>query len=761
MGDFLTSISTDHLISHRNNSPSVLQLDGPIAGFSSLVAVLLGLAYWWMAWGLESSALSVALRATGVGLFLIHSPRLAHRIVEWRGYMAQDGGLDDVWRLLAPVAALLVVSLAGLISVESLSGGALLLIDLLGWGCACVRAVHCLCHFGMIRIAGAIFAALILAAFLAGVAWGEGYQNPLALAGVANGHCSKDTVFHASIAAMIKTYGVPSTGLDGLPYVPYHFGTHWLFARLSDLLGISVFDFYNGPFALIFIPFLLYSLFVLSIALFECFFDGQDQESPTRMGPEFWLVTLASIIGVLPDYLSKATTLNWDFVFVSESYSVAVATSLYGLAAFLIWWRSAHGSRFTGTRWDLMLLWFVFPLLLGVIGLLKISVCLLLFAMATYFFFRLKLYAHKATALAWGIAAASTAVVFLVTFNPSYSNRGVQLFAFAKMFTSPTEWGWLYTLMFSWPLVAMFLCLRWAQCRTWAHVAKAWVDRRTLLVEFLLLTTVLGAMPGLLIRHESSFYFSDYQHWLAVPVVLASCLAWRRRPRGERGTRALGGASVGWLLGAPALLGACLTLFPNTLVRLFNAAEYSARQVGGLADYPEEDEDHPFSYSRVIWSLSSHLHSRAMDAHARINQPGTIVAELRALQRLPRTVRRRTALYIPKSNRTYWDLIGIGKAGPGGTRNDTAPFLAPALAEMVMLNGLPDQVDKRLAAKGFGYSSYADQNGAFPASSHDSSRAELCERARKWGCDQIVILEASADGMTRRSVIDCSTPPAK
>ena len=45
---------------------------------------------------------------------------------------------------------------------------------------------------------------------------------------------------------------------------------------------------------------------------------------------------------------------------------------------------------------------------LGIIGMLKISVCLLLFASASYFLVRLKMYARKEMFLAWGIAAACT-----------------------------------------------------------------------------------------------------------------------------------------------------------------------------------------------------------------------------------------------------------------------------------------------------------------------------------------------------------------
>lgn len=72
-----------------------------------------------------------------------------------------------------------------------------------------------------------------------------------------------DTLFHISISNMIVNYGVASTGLDGLPFIPYHFGTHFLFGILKRFTGNDIFFFYHISYAVVFIP-----LFFKYIVLF-------------------------------------------------------------------------------------------------------------------------------------------------------------------------------------------------------------------------------------------------------------------------------------------------------------------------------------------------------------------------------------------------------------------------------------------------------------------------------------------------------------
>ncbi|MEB3195568.1 MAG: hypothetical protein VKP62_00035 [Candidatus Sericytochromatia bacterium] len=68
-----------------------------------------------------------------------------------------------------------------------------------------------------------------------------------------------DLPFHASIAAMIKNYGVTSTGLHGLVYTPYHVLSHALMASISLLSGGPVVMVYAVAHWILFAPLLLVS----------------------------------------------------------------------------------------------------------------------------------------------------------------------------------------------------------------------------------------------------------------------------------------------------------------------------------------------------------------------------------------------------------------------------------------------------------------------------------------------------------------------
>ncbi|MCW5205739.1 hypothetical protein VU08_02240 [Desulfobulbus sp. F5] len=74
------------------------------------------------------------------------------------------------------------------------------------------------------------------------------------------GEVCQDTLFHASIAAMIKNYGVSSTGLHGLVEVPYHTFSHVLMASISLISGIGVVEVYGVANHILLAPFLIFSI---------------------------------------------------------------------------------------------------------------------------------------------------------------------------------------------------------------------------------------------------------------------------------------------------------------------------------------------------------------------------------------------------------------------------------------------------------------------------------------------------------------------
>lgn len=133
------------------------------------------------------------------------------------------------------------------------------------------------------------------------------------------GMVHQDTLFHASIAAMLKNYGVISTGLNGLVEIPYHAFSHILMAAVSILSGCNVLEVYGVAPLVLFSPLLIFSVTASSAML--------DQSEQLSL-PIAWGLT-ALLLSILPWLFSPWAV--WDSFFVSESYLVSLGVFVLGL----------------------------------------------------------------------------------------------------------------------------------------------------------------------------------------------------------------------------------------------------------------------------------------------------------------------------------------------------------------------------------------------------------------------------------------------
>src|SRR5207249_3920401 len=73
-----------------------------------------------------------------------------------------------------------------------------------------------------------VIGTIVFSVFLASAVWGvptsgTGFLSPLFQEDLIRGSANQDTLFHSSIANIFLNYKVPSTGLDGNPYLVYHY----------------------------------------------------------------------------------------------------------------------------------------------------------------------------------------------------------------------------------------------------------------------------------------------------------------------------------------------------------------------------------------------------------------------------------------------------------------------------------------------------------------------------------------------------------
>jgi len=132
------------------------------------------------------------------------------------------------------------------------------------------------------------------------------------------GQVHQDTLFHASIAAMIKNYGLVSTGLHGLVETPYHALSHTLFAGISLLSGVGVIEVYGVANWVFFAPILIFTIVICSAMLHKT--------NQLNM-PLAWGITCLLLIAS-PRLLQPWGV--WDSFFVSESYLVSLGLFLVG-----------------------------------------------------------------------------------------------------------------------------------------------------------------------------------------------------------------------------------------------------------------------------------------------------------------------------------------------------------------------------------------------------------------------------------------------
>lgn len=131
----------------------------------------------------------------------------------------------------------------------------------------------------------------------------------------------QDTVFHASVAAMIKTYGVVSTGLHGLVPIDYHVLSHRLVAGLSSLSGVPVLEVYG------IVPIVFLGPWLLFCCAWAAGRIGGSAAEPLRA----WMAVCALllVLALLP--LERWAV--WDSYFVSESYTLALGLLVLALPA--------------------------------------------------------------------------------------------------------------------------------------------------------------------------------------------------------------------------------------------------------------------------------------------------------------------------------------------------------------------------------------------------------------------------------------------
>ncbi|HET6544620.1 MAG TPA: hypothetical protein VFG46_29245 [Chryseolinea sp.] len=491
--------------------------------------------------------------------------------------------------------------------------------------------------------------------------------KPYILEGWAFGTDKIDTLFHISIAQMIKTYGVPSTGLDGVPFMNYHWGSHWIFAQLSNFLDLPVVVIYQLGFPAIIAPLLFRTFLSFTIQVKQQY---KPENEGSKLNFFFWIIFLAIIIGFTK---SAAAGNDWAAYFTggssltllmlwSESYTVSIILMFALLSAVLNFWIQKDKLPVASQS---IFLFFLLPILIALLGMAKISTLFVVCCLMGYFFLRLKLFKSILLSAGMFVAALTSLAVFKVVFEPGENHGGFELFSFYTNFQINIP---LFILLFYiWTFI--FIGVYFFKERLGdAHFTKIFFTNKSIPIECVLVASVAGFIPTMILRIQNydSLYFTEIQMWISSALLLVYVPFYRYN---------YNYSSRKWVLVTIPCLALVTIFYINTRVFAMTVLGESINTHKYLFYGEKKFGKLRFRHVlREVYALKGRLSNN--------NKVLTFLLKLKELDTLPLEEKRETLVYV--DFRTLMKRIDYD----WGLYCHNIPFIVPSLSGMAMVDGI-------------------------------------------------------------------------
>ena len=712
-----------------------------LAVLSAVVAVMLGAIFWVARTGFDNPGGPV-IKSVVLSVFIGTAPLTARTLLRLN---RKPYGWVTSYSFLSLASVVVTALLGWMVALTGLNAFYLFAL-------AAVPGLG-LAGRGFFRSHGGTRSVLLLAGaalfaqWCAGVVWGRIYKNPLFLENLqSTGVVHHDSLAVMALGSMLRTYGVASTGIDGLTYMPYHWGTPWMFAQFCNLLDTRLLDFYQLGYVVMFAPFFFAAPVAVATEIMHS--RGPAETFTASRKKWFWAAFLAATIGVIPIEARDALAVYTSNLTISESYGVAVPMALLLAGTAVIFWRgSAERLASSARLWmgDKVFLLAVMPLGLVFLGLMKLSLMILAFLLAVYLAVRIRLHRRAAGQAAVAVATVLVFVSYQMFSLPAH-REGLAPLDFLRENVPRAWWPFFPLVHVFWSWLYVGLRLVQERVSTFGDLIAGLRERRLLDVEAVLVVALAGILPGLVIHIDggSAFYFSDVQRWLALSLLLAMTPLALKRSMSEvavpRNRFRPFGVKMSVVAGSLFAVPFALTLARNaTHWTLIAARENSATRA---AIYPAAQvETIPPGISGLLQLTNSTAIRNGLSGERNFR----IVEQLRQLGDLAVSERRRTALFIPQAETRYWEIL----TRPGACAFSS--LVAPALTEMAMIDGMPPVGCKLSSYYGFGQ--YAPRNRMQTAD--DGNVPRLCANARAWGLDRLMILRFDDAGFMNVQRADC------
>ena len=682
--------------------------------FTSIIAITLAYFFFQARLGLVNAMAGDVLKTLGISLLLLNLP-LAISL----RFKTQDTQLP--WyqsQAFITCLTLVIIVFAGFIIEDHnyyLDYG----LSMAGYLCFLFSAYK---FVSLSIFSGSIFKkAIYLCLFFAfslwatGIFWNTGFFSkgpsyryvffsPFFVESLYLGGAHSDTLLFSSLSQMIQTYGIPSTGLDGLPYIPYHFGSYWIFAQLSKLIQINPIYFYQLCYPVVFLPLYFYSFLLFMV-------ETRDVYAPTRNSAQSlfniftFIIFAAAFISFLPHkYSNYIGFMRLNFL-VSPSYLLSFIFTFLSFCLVVSFWVKFNVAKLFGRR-DMVFLTVIIPALLICIGLTKISSIFIIFSLATYLFLRMALFKRYQFIVSYSISVCIVLVVLYYTFPVSQAGFSIKQFPIFIAYIDHQLKPFFLMFNYLWSFLFIYFSIKSHNISNMQLLKQAFSNRLTLSIESVIVVSVVGFLPGALMAGlgGDAYYFADFQKWIALPLLLA-LFDYRA------------------IKLKPATIALILFLMPLLYVVYKNGTE-------------------KFLAYR---SQMNQMREVVMNTPAKQQE---IVNILLKLYKLPLSQKRNTALFIPQNNHAYWGLAD--KIGC-----PTVPFIAPALSGIAMVDGLPPADcggRENIMLSNNGYECY--QLRTAEQTAIDRANATVCMKALEKGFESIIRIDETEKGL-QQTAIQC------
>lgn len=710
-----------------------------VSFFCSIIPLFSAAAYILMRTGFEENHAADCIKLTGTAFFLLFLPDISNRIL----HLAGRGHLGGRWYLceaILPLYGLLFLFVTGYLALFSQSALFVLPVGL-GYIFWIISGISFIRSANVIYLITGLLLTLFFCIWVAALT-----VRPAMLERIVAGNTEIDFWFHTAMSQMLKTYGIPSSGFDGTPWMYYHYGNHLLTANLSALLKIPVYVMYSVGYAVIIVPLFFKMYLTFAFTARSILAGNTGRVSHPRIGYATAFLFLCIFMQIIKN-LYTGLFLGYNFL-GSESYTAGLSVMFAICSICLTFW---YGKPETGKQTDFSFFFLFLPVALAVLGFLKISLLYLALVIAGYLFFRLGLYKKGYYWLAGFVLAGIGLSVYLATVETTfmgatfmgarqlgYEGRAEPFYFFRH--THPFEPVDFFVFFYLWSHLYCIAFLLLRPAGSIRQLFRSGQSNATVSVELVLLICIAGLVPSffLLLAGGNAMYFAGFQALFSSALLIA-ILPLLKEKWNSLSRRSKLPYPFYQVLAVLVSITAYLILYMG--VR-FKVTEKLGRDFSNRKSILKDTSGEKFNLSESLAMIASGTHSPNQEKFRYLYSPAVQAAlerdtiyqflkKARALDQISVQEKRKTGVYadLQRANLPFRVPCYV------------VPFLVPGLSGMASVYGMP--YDCPMGA--YGYEYYNARYKNHPGWDHVFTPQEVCGLAQKWGLGKVIWFSPAAN----------------